>query len=74
MQRNIKGSLDQMLALRGALLSNTDWLCRRHDDQQYMGGPMSITDSQFEELLTYRQALRDWDRVSPLPSKPEWMI
>jgi hypothetical protein len=40
-------------------LYDTDWVVLRHQEQVLAGTQTSITSQQFEELLAYRQALRD---------------
>ena len=62
---------------RSNLLSRSDWLTTRHRDQLEANIPTSLTSEQFSELLTYRQALRDWpvsgDYNEPYPAQPGWM-
>ena len=62
---------------RANLLSRSDWLTTRHRDQLEANIPTSLTSEQFSELLTYRQALRDWpvsgDYNEPYPAQPGWM-
>lgn len=62
---------------RANLLSRSDWLTTRHRDQLEANIPTSLTSEQFSELLTYRQALRDWpvsgDYNEAFPSQPSWM-
>lgn len=62
---------------RANLLSRTDWLSIRHRDQVEAGITPSLTSEQFTELMTYRQALRDWplsdDYNEPFPVRPAWM-
>jgi hypothetical protein len=62
---------------RANLLSRSDWLTTRHRDQLEANIPTSLTSEQFSELLTYRQALRDWpvsgDYNEPYPAQPSWM-
>ena len=70
MPRNLSGSLESKLARRNELLADSDWLMLRHRDQIDSGIPTTLTQEQFEETLVYRQALRDWDRVSALPTAP----
>jgi hypothetical protein len=48
-----------VLIERIARLSNTDWLVQRHQEQLLLNITTSLTQQQFEELLTYRQSLRD---------------
>ena len=77
MPRNLQGSADQRNAQRVSFLDNTDWMCRRQEDQLRRGRPTSLTDDQYNELLDYRQALRDWpvsgDYNEPFPIPPGWM-
>ena len=78
MPRNINGSKEQMMAHRNALLASTDWICRRHEDQERRLIGTTLTEHQFNDFLDYRQALRDWpvsgDVSEPLPEKPDWMV
>lgn len=48
----------------------TDWLVTRHLEQQHIGVVTTLTDAQYTQLLTYRQALRDMteeNNVFPTP-------
>jgi hypothetical protein len=62
---------------RSALLSETDWISTRHRDQLDLGTQTSLTDTQYIELLDYKQALRDWpasgDYNESFPARPEWL-
>ena len=62
---------------RSNLLSRTDWLSIRHRDQVEAGIAPSLTPEQFTELMTYRQALRNWpvsgDYNEPFPIPPGWL-
>ena len=40
-------------------LSTTDWLVTRHNEEKLLGVQTTLTDSQFTQLLNYRQALRN---------------
>lgn len=40
-------------------LSDTDWKVTRHRDQLYSGVQTSLAESEFQALLTERQAKRD---------------
>lgn len=77
MPRNIQGSSDQRKAQRVSLLSDSDWYSIRQRDQVDAGLMPTLTPEQFDELLTYRQALRDWpvsgNYQDPFPVKPGWM-
>lgn len=76
-QRNLQGSPEQRKTLRVTLLSTTDWMTWRHRDQEAQGIEPSLTPEQYQQLLTYRQDLRDWPSTGnwqePYPTKPEWM-
>lgn len=58
---------------RNQLLADSDWLMIRHRDQIDSGVPTTLTQEQFEEALVYRQALRDWDKISALPTAPSFL-
>lgn len=77
MPRNLHGSSDQRKALRVSFLDKTDWMCRRQEDQLRQGRPTSLSDEQYNQLLDYRQALRDWpvsgDYNEAFPIPPGWM-
>lgn len=51
---------------RDGEIDRTQWLTARHRDEQDMDQATTLTAEQFAELLTYRQALRDW------PLKPDF--
>lgn len=64
---------------RDQLLASTEWLVNRQRDERDLGRATSLTTEQFQELLVYRQALRDWT-LSPLfpdpqarPKEPQWL-
>lgn len=71
MRRNLTGKPEQKKGRRDQLLSETDWLVTRHRDEKDEGSGTTLTAKQFKELLRYRKALRDWDKVSALPVRPE---
>ena len=73
MQYNLQGTTAQLVERRNQLLANSDWLMLRHRDQIDAGLETTLSLAQYEEVLTYRQALRDWDRVSPLPAAPSFL-
>lgn len=73
MLRNLTGTIEQKLNQRLQLLSATDWVVIRHRDQAAAAESTTLSLAQYEEVLTYRQALRDWDRVSPLPAAPSFL-
>jgi hypothetical protein len=71
------GAPDQRKAQRKSYLDQSDWMTTRHRDQKDKGGPTTLTEEQYLQLLDYKQALRDWPSSGnynePLPVKPEWM-
>ena len=54
-------------AWRDDEVSATEWLVNRHRDEQDMQLATTLTTEQFAELLTYRQALRDWPQSVDFP-------
>lgn len=45
-------------AQRDKLLEQTEWVVKRHEEQLKLG-KTALTEKQFKDVLTYRQALRD---------------
>ncbi|ROM60412.1 phage tail assembly chaperone [Pseudomonas rhodesiae] len=66
-------------AWRDAVLTSAAWLRERHRDQLEIGAPTTLTAEQFEELLVYMQALRDWPQSPEFPDSthrpiaPTWL-
>jgi len=66
-------------AWRNYELGATEWLVTRHRDEQDLGVAPTLTVEQFPELLSYRQALRDWPQAATFPSDefrpiaPSWI-
>ncbi|GGU68706.1 hypothetical protein GCM10009504_27370 [Pseudomonas laurentiana] len=54
-------------AWRDTALAAVVWLRDRHRDQQDLGGSTTLTAEQFQELLLYMQALRDWPQSEQFP-------
>lgn len=60
-------------------LSSVMWLRERHRDQLEIGAVATLTSDQFNELLLYMQALRDWPQsadfpdVQHRPAAPPWI-
>ncbi|ATR82796.1 phage tail protein [Pseudomonas sp. HLS-6] len=52
---------------RNGEINATQWLSARHRDQQEIGRGTSLTAEQFQELLVYMQALRDWPQSEQFP-------
>jgi hypothetical protein len=71
MRRNLTGNSEQKKVQRNRLLAETDWIVTRHRDEKDEGGGTTLTVKQFKAVLAYRKALRNWDRVTPLPVAPE---
>ena len=65
---------------RNQVVASTEWLVTRHRDEQDLDRPATLTAEQFAELLTYRQALRDWPQAPDFPNhehrpvQPEWLV
>jgi hypothetical protein len=73
MARNLSGSTAQKREARDQKLQKSDWLVIRHRDQLELGFSPTLTQGQYELILAYRQALRDWDKVSALPAAPSFL-
>ncbi|MDR6956598.1 hypothetical protein J2W43_000561 [Pseudomonas brassicacearum] len=60
-------------------LSGVLWLRERHRDQLEIESPTTLTTEQFNELLVYLQALRDWPQSPDFPDSqnrpkaPAWI-
>lgn len=71
--------IDAERVWRNFELQGTEWLVTRHRDEQDLERPPTLTPEQFSELLTYRQALRDWPQAGTFPSvefrpvAPSWI-
>lgn len=48
-----------LLYNRNKLLSESDWIINRHFEQKMLNIETSLTELQFETVLSYRQKLRD---------------
>lgn len=55
-------------AWRDNELANTVWLRDRHRDQLDIGVETTLSSDQFNELLVYMQALRDWPQSPAFPA------
>ena len=66
-------------AWRDGELAATDRVITRHRDESDMGRATTLVNEQFAELLSYRQALRDWPQgaefplVDHRPVAPPWL-
>lgn len=56
-------------AWRDDQLSSVVWLRDRHRDQLEIDAETTLTGDQFQELLVYMQALRDWPQSPDFPDK-----
>lgn len=75
--RVVLGTTEQRKAQRKGFLDDTDWMCRRQEDQLRQGRPTALSEEQYNQLLDYREDLRQWpvsgDYSEPFPVKPEWI-
>lgn len=55
---------------RNSQLQSSEWLAARHRDESDLQGNTTLSAVQFVELLTYRQALRDWPAAEAFPDSP----
>ncbi|UWS65376.1 phage tail assembly chaperone [Pseudomonas mosselii] len=66
-------------AWRDNQLAGVQWIRDRHRDQVEIGAPPTLAAEQFNELLVYLQALRDWPQseqfpeVEHRPVAPPWI-
>ncbi|MCD5977210.1 phage tail assembly chaperone [Pseudomonas quasicaspiana] len=58
-------------AWRDDELSSVVWLRDRHRDQLDIGSETTLSGDQFQELLVYMQALRDWPQSPDFPDQAE---
>ncbi|MDF2793128.1 MAG: hypothetical protein K0S85_881 [Pseudomonas orientalis] len=64
---------------RDGELSGVLWLRERHRDQLEIERPTTLTAEQFNDLLAYLQALRDWPQSPYFPAResrptaPTWI-
>jgi hypothetical protein len=59
--------VEQERKWRDSELSAVSWLRDRHRDQLDFGSSTALTTEQFNELLGYMQALRDWPQSEVFP-------
>lgn len=66
-------------AWRDMQIMSVEWMRDRHRDQLEIGAPTTLTAGQYQELLQYMQALRDWPQATAFPTSadrpqsPEWL-
>jgi len=78
-QEKLEVKIQKLREQRNKLLQETDWLLLRHQDEVSMERPTTLSTEQHQELLAYRQALRDlpesWDINNlTFPDKPSFLI
>jgi hypothetical protein len=59
---------------RDKKLHNTDWLILRHQDQLFLMIPTTLSNSQYQQLLQYRQLLRDLPTTTSDPFQVSWPV
>ena len=57
----------ELLKRRALLLSESDWMLIRHQDELLAGVEPTLQPDKLKALLTYRQELRDLTRASGFP-------
>ncbi len=62
----------QVRAQRDAKLTACEWMATRHRDQIDAGAATTLTAAQYQELLTYRPALRDITAQAGFPVDVTW--
>ena len=66
-------------AWRNAELNRFEWIVTRHRDEVDAGVETTINAKQYQELLAYRQALREWPQsdsffdLAHRPVTPDWL-
>ena len=53
--------------IRDAKLYESEWLVIRHRDEKDQGRETTLTEKQYQEVLYYRQALRDFPKQEGFP-------
>ncbi|MEJ8675359.1 phage tail assembly chaperone [Chromobacterium amazonense] len=59
---------------RDQRLTATEWLVQRHRDETDLGRPATLKREEFDQLMAYRQALRDIPMQSGFPDQVDWPI
>jgi hypothetical protein len=60
--------------IRNNKLQFTDWVLQRHQEEQLLNLPHSLSDQKLQEFLTYRQALRDMTQTYTSLSTAVWPV
>lgn len=55
---------------RDHLLTQTDWLIQRHQEEELLGKKTTLTKAKYTALLNYRQELRDLPDHPDFPDTP----
>jgi hypothetical protein len=63
---------EKIRAERNAILAKCDMLTTRHRDQKDIGLTTTLTDAQYSDVLTYKQALRDMVDNPKFPESITW--
>lgn len=63
---------DAARAQRDSLMSQCDWVVNRHRDQIDSGAATTLSPTQYQAWLTYRQALRDISKQTDWPATVAW--
>lgn len=64
----INAAWDVLRRERDRRINETDWLVFRHQEESVK----TLSDSEYEQLLSYRQTLRDLPANTTDPTSPEW--
>jgi len=59
---------------RNFRLFQTDWIIQRHQEQQLLNLPFSLSDEKLQEFLVYRQALRNMTQTYTSLSTAVWPV
>ncbi|UTH76115.1 phage tail assembly chaperone [Chromobacterium sp. IIBBL 290-4] len=62
----------QVRVQRDSHLFATEWLVQRHRDEIDLGRPATLNQETFNQLMAYRQALRDVPLQTGFPERVDW--
>jgi len=60
--------------VRDGTLYMTDWVLQRRQEEQLLNLPLTLTQEKFQEVLMYRQALRDMTQTYTSLSTVVWPV
>ena len=60
--------------IRNNVLQSTDWVLQRHQEQELLNLPRTLTEEKFQQVLQYRQALRDMTNTYTSLSTAVWPV